>query len=97
MCTWKNNPDLMSRLEKVQNNPAFAHQDITSLAGMCSNREELERHVVRCEKRAGVEPEPAIDPFLAKFYANRPDILEGFKALARGERISALEALRRVS
>jgi hypothetical protein len=51
-CTWRDNPDLMSRLTEAQNSPAFEHQDILTWAAMCDTRAELERHVLNCETRA---------------------------------------------
>ena len=57
--TWKQNPDLMIRLQTAQNHPAFEHQDILTFAGMCDDRAELERHVVYCETRAANYVAPA--------------------------------------
>jgi len=48
MSTWRQNPDLMARLTAAQN--ALERPiDIMTFAGMCSTREELERHVVHYE------------------------------------------------
>lgn len=44
--------DLMARLVKAQNHPANVHQDITTWAGFCDTRTELEAHVVRNEEAA---------------------------------------------
>ncbi len=52
MTIWKQNPDLMIRLQHVQNHPAFEHQDILTFAGMCNSRPALKRHVIYCEVRA---------------------------------------------
>ena len=52
MTIWKQNPDLMIRLQRVQNHPAFERQDVLTFAGMCDTREELARHVAYCEERA---------------------------------------------
>ncbi len=58
MPTWKSNPDLMARLRKAQNHPANTGIDIMSFAGMCSSREELQRHVERCENEAAIWQPP---------------------------------------
>lgn len=83
MCTWKNNLDLMTRLESVQNHPHFNHQDILSFAGMCSDRAELLRHVENCEKRAGVETEKQLPEWAVNFYrrAGREDIISELRAI----------------
>lgn len=52
MSTWRSNPDLMARLNAAQNSPAFADVDVTTFAGMCDSRADLERHVLACEQRA---------------------------------------------
>lgn len=52
MAIWKQNPDLMQRLQAAQNHPANLGIDIVTFAGMCDSRAELEAHVVRYEQRA---------------------------------------------
>ena len=52
MSAWRSNPDLMDRLTEAQNSVALQNVDVMTWAGMCDSREELERHVVACEKRA---------------------------------------------
>lgn len=42
---WRQRPDLMQRLIKVQNTPCFENLDIVSFAGFCDTDEELERMV----------------------------------------------------
>lgn len=49
MAIWQQHPDLMDRLNAVQNRDT--RRDIVSFAGLCESREELERHVVACEDR----------------------------------------------
>ncbi len=48
---WKQNPDLMHRLEVAQAG-IKAPIDIVTFAAFCDSREELERHVVRYEVQA---------------------------------------------
>lgn len=50
--TWKNNPDLMSRLRAAQNHPANINGDVMTFAGFCDSRHELEAHVESCEINA---------------------------------------------
>ncbi len=50
--SWKNEDALMSRLTKAQNR--MTGIDIMTFASFCSSREELENHVVRYEKEAGL-------------------------------------------
>ena len=50
--TWKDAPDLMTRLNAAQNSPKNGHIDITTYAGMVSSREELMRHVEYYEAKA---------------------------------------------
>ena len=52
MCSWKENPDLMTRLIAAQNSPAHADQDILTFAAFCDDRTELLAHVEHCERRA---------------------------------------------
>jgi len=52
MAVWRDNPDLMARLNAAQNHPANINIDIVTFAGMCDSRAELERHVVRYEAEA---------------------------------------------
>ena len=56
MCTWKENPDLMTRLIAAQNSPAHADQDILTFAAFCDDRAELLAHVEHCERRAATTP-----------------------------------------
>lgn len=49
--SWKKEPELMARLTNAQNQPANANQDIMTIVGFFSSREELERHVVSAENR----------------------------------------------
>lgn len=49
--TWKDAPDLMAELTRVQNAPVNSNIDIMSYAGMCDTRAELELHLARCEIR----------------------------------------------
>ena len=46
--TWKNEPDLMARLIAAQNKND--HQDILTIVGFFSSRQQLEQHVLRNEK-----------------------------------------------
>ena len=50
--SWKQEPELMTRLGSAQNHPANANIDIMTFAGMCESREELLRHVERYEAKA---------------------------------------------
>lgn len=50
--SWKDAPDLMSRLNAAQNHPANDMIDIVTFAGFASSREELGRHVGYYETRA---------------------------------------------
>lgn len=52
MAAWRENKDLMDRLNSAQNSPALEHVDVTTFAAMCDDRAELERHVLACEQRA---------------------------------------------
>ena len=52
MAAWRENKDLMDRLIDAQNSVALQNVDVMTFAGMCDSREELEKHVVRCEERA---------------------------------------------
>ncbi len=47
--TWKNEPELMARLLKVQNTEKQQAQDIMTIVGFFSSREQLEAHVTRYE------------------------------------------------
>ncbi len=47
---WKENPELMIRLQKAQNHPAHANTDIMTFCAFFDTREELERHVEWNEK-----------------------------------------------
>lgn len=49
--TWLQAPDLMERLIAAQNAMACRGReiDIVTFAGLCDDREELERHVLRYE------------------------------------------------
>ena len=42
----------MARLRDAQNHPANVHQDIMTIVGFFTSREELARHVERAEERA---------------------------------------------
>ena len=50
--SWKNEPELMARLQDAQNDDRNINRDIMTFAGLCSNREELQRHVERYERYA---------------------------------------------
>lgn len=50
--SWRNAPDLMQRLNDTQNHPANDSQDITTIVGFFTSREEMERHVVFYEQKA---------------------------------------------
>ncbi len=47
--SWKDDPELMARLTKAQNDPANRHADIMTFAGFCGSRAELLAHVKRYE------------------------------------------------
>jgi hypothetical protein len=47
--SWKSEPELMARLLAVQNTEKQQHQDIMTIVGFFSTREQLEAHVVRYE------------------------------------------------
>ncbi len=61
MFTWKDAPDLMSRLVVAQNS-IHAPIDIVSFAGFCNSRAELEAHVVRYEARAAADAAKVTQP-----------------------------------
>ncbi len=58
MSTWKQNPELMTRLNAAQNHPANWNVDITTYAGYCQTREQLERHVAHYEERVAAYVAP---------------------------------------
>ncbi len=43
--TWKDSPELMARLNDVQNNPRNENRDISTFAGLCQNEAQLRAHV----------------------------------------------------
>jgi len=43
--SWKDAPDLMDELARIQNHPCNSHRDIMTFAGFCDSRNELENHV----------------------------------------------------
>ena len=47
--SWKNEPELMARLQHVQNSPRNEHIDIMTIVGFFDSRERLEAHVLRYE------------------------------------------------
>lgn len=51
MAVWKQNEDLMRRLERAQN-ALKTPIDIMTFAGFCDSRAELEAHVLRYEAEA---------------------------------------------
>lgn len=57
--TWKNEPELMTRLRNVQNTAAYASQDIMTIVGFFSSREELVKHVERAEDYAEAKEQRA--------------------------------------
>jgi hypothetical protein len=50
--SWKDAPDLMARLNAAQNSPKNWNADITTFAGMCDSRQQLENHVAYYEAKA---------------------------------------------
>lgn len=54
MSVWRNNPDLMDRLQKAQNKSENWNIDIMTIAGFFETREQLERHVERYENKGSV-------------------------------------------
>lgn len=50
--SWKAVPDLMARLNAAQNSPRNWNVDVTTFAGFCESREQLEAHIEYYEKRA---------------------------------------------
>ncbi len=50
--SWRQAPELMARLREAQNHPANVHQDVMTIVGFFSSTQELEQHVLRCERQA---------------------------------------------
>ena len=49
--SWRNEPDLMARLRDAQNSDANINQDIMTIVGFMTSREQLEQHVISAETR----------------------------------------------
>ena len=56
MCSWKENPDLMTRLIAAQNSPGNSQIDVVTFAAFCGDRAELLAHVEHCERLAATMP-----------------------------------------
>jgi hypothetical protein len=49
--SWKNEDELMSELQDIQNSDKYWDRDITTIVGMFSSREQLERHISRYKQK----------------------------------------------
>lgn len=62
MSTWRDNPDLIDRLTRVQNHAANVDRDVMTFAGFCTDRTELLAHVEHCEARVAEYVPPVKRP-----------------------------------
>ena len=53
--SWKQDDALMTRLRAAQNSGAFDHQDIMTIVGFCTSREQMVQHVERSEAYAATK------------------------------------------